>query len=119
MTRYLVATASAATTGAACDYLERKLEADDEVYVLAVTETADPITDRDGALRVAQDRLGGRASVRTLRREGTPGREIVAFARDRAVDEVVLGATRGGAGVGSTTRLVMETVDVPVFVLSA
>lgn len=118
MTRYLVATASAATTEAACDYLERKLADDDEVYVLAVAEAADPAADRDDALRRAQERLAETGTVRTIRREGDPGREIVGFARDRGVDEVVLAATRGGDGIGSTTRLVMERVDVPVFVLS-
>lgn len=117
MTRYLVATASTRTTEAACDYLEAKLETDDEVYVITVEEEARPITDRDEVLTAAQLRLAGRAEVRTIRRAGQPDQEIVALARERDVDEIILGPMREGSGIGSTTRSVLNKVEVPVFVV--
>lgn len=122
MTRYLVATASGGTTAAACDYLEPKVEDTDEVYVLTVEGEGDgdgsPAEgDREVGLTDAQVRLSA-AEVRTIRREGTPHREILGFARERDVDEVIVGARRGGAGLGETARAVLEKTDRPVFVVS-
>lgn len=117
MTRYLVATASIHTTEAACDYLEPKLEPGDEVFVITIEEEGQPITDRSRVLTPAQLRLAGMAEVRTIRRDGRPDREIVAFARERQVDELILGPMREGSGIGSTTRSVLNKVDVPVFVV--
>lgn len=117
MTRYLVATASTDTTEAACNYLEPKLEPSDEVYVITIEEEARPITDRDEVLTAAQLRLAGNAEVRTIRRSGDPDLEIVTFARERDVDEIILGPMREGSGIGSTTRSVLNKVEVPVFVV--
>lgn len=120
MTRYLVAVARPATAEAACDYLADAVEAGDEVYLLTVADDEDPIPDRSAVSRVAQERLGGRATVRTIRRDGAPDREIVRFAREKDVDQIVLGPNRkGGPGIGSTTRSVLNTVEVPVFVVPA
>ena len=120
MTTYLVATASAATTTAACDYLEGRLDADDEVYVLTVEEPGVPdatLTD----FEEAQTRLHDLASVRTIRREGHPDLVIVAFAREKDVDEIIMGpqrdAKQGFSTIGSTTRAVLNKVDAPVFVV--
>lgn len=90
---------------------------DGEVYVLTVEETARPVRDREAVSRAAQERLADRVRVRTIRREGLPAREIVRFVRERDVDEVVLGPTRSGPGIGSTTRTVLSNVEVPVFVV--
>ncbi|WP_255149143.1 universal stress protein [Halorarius halobius] len=118
MTRYLVAAASPETATAACDYLDGTVEDGDEVFVLTVQEEARPVEGRAAVSGVAQDRLAGRATVRTYRKTGTPDRVIVAFARERGVDQIVLGPNRGGdAGIGSTTRSVLATVDAPVFVV--
>ncbi|MFB6207336.1 MAG: universal stress protein [Haloglomus sp.] len=119
MTRYLVATATAATTEAATDYLEPKLESGDEVYVLAVEE---PGVDVDGdALSTAQVALAEHATVRTVRREGDPAAVIVSFVRENAIDEVILGPRRaGGEGfstIGTTTRTVLNKIEKPVFVV--
>ena len=120
MTVYLVATASAETTTAACDYLVEKLGRDDEVYVLAVEE---PAVERptETAFEEAQTRLGGVATVRTIRRQGQPAQEIVAFARETEADEIILGPRRDAPGgfstIGTTTRAVLSTVEVPVFVV--
>lgn len=117
-TRYLVATASERTTKAACEYLTERLADGDEVLVVTVA-TPGEAEASDVALDVAQARLAGLADVGTYRLSGTPAREIVGFARDREVDEIVVGASRSGAAgqIGSTTRSLLATVDVPVFVV--
>lgn len=120
MTEYLVATASAETTAAACTYLLDQLEPGDEVVVLTVEEPdVEAVTDT--ALAEAQARLGERTTVRTVRREGVPAQCIVALARERGVDEIILGPRRdapdGFRTVGETTRAVLSSVDVPVFVV--
>ncbi len=120
MTRYLVATASAATTEAACEYLEGKLEPDDEVYVLTV-DVPDEDDDGEAALDLAQVELAALVEIRTIRRDGDPAREIVTFAGENDVDQIILGPARTGgiSTIGSTTRAVLKRVDTPVFVLPA
>lgn len=117
MTRYLVATASERVTEAACDYLADRVEPGDSVDVLTVDDGADD--DRDAALAVVQGRLSVAVEVRTFRRRGRPDREIVAFARDRDVDEIIVGPRRGTgySTIGTTTRAVLNKVDKPVFVV--
>jgi len=120
MTRYLVATAAAETTEAACEYLEEKLDDSDAIYVLTVDVPGER-DDRQAALDTAQVRLAEEGEVRTIRRSGVPGREIVDFVRANDIDEVIMGPTRQGglSTIGSTTREVLENVDKPVFVLPA
>lgn len=118
MPRFLVATASRATTKAACNYLRERLEAGDEVYVLTVQESAGE--QPDVGLQEARTHLAESAEVRTLRREGTPSQVIVTYARRDDIDEVIVGPHAGGggaAGIGSTTRAVLRSVDKPVFVV--
>jgi nucleotide-binding universal stress UspA family protein len=120
VTTYLVATASAATTTAACDYLEPRLEPVDEVYVLTIEEPGVPgATPTD--FEEAQTRLSEIASVRTIRRRGPPDQIIVSFAREKGVDEIIVGPQRdaspGFSTLGSTTRAVLNKVDAPVFVV--
>lgn len=120
MTRYLVATASAETTAAACEYLTEKLEdtGDDRVDVLTV-DVPEEDDDREAALDVAQVELTDIVEVRTYRRSGRPAREIVSFVRDNDVDEIIMGPSRSGgvSTIGSTTRAVLSQVDKPVFVV--
>lgn len=117
MTRFLVATASRETTTAACNYLRDRLASGDEVHFLTVEDPDGPET--DVGFRDARSELGGSAEVRTFRREGTPSRVIVAYARRDEVDEVIVGPRTGGgdAGIGSTTQAVLRAVDRPVFVV--
>lgn len=119
MSRYLVATASERTTRAACEYLSGKLAADDDEVLVVTVEAPGEADAGDVALDVAQAQLAGIADVRTFRLTGTPAREIVAFARDNEVDEIIVGPTRSGADgrIGSTTRSILARVDVPVFVV--
>jgi nucleotide-binding universal stress UspA family protein len=120
VTAYLVATASAGTTTAACDYLEPRLEPTDEVYVLTVEEPDVPgATPAD--FEEAQTRLSEITSVRTIRRQGHPDQAIVAFARKKGIDEIIMGPQRdaapGFSTIGSTTRAVLNKVETPVFVV--
>lgn len=118
MTRYLVATASARTTTAACEYLKSRLGAGDQVYVLTV-DVPSETDDRDAALDVAQVELTGVTEVRTFRRSGVPAREIVSFVREHDVDEIIMGPARtsGASTIGSTTRAVLNRIDRPVFIV--
>jgi len=120
MTRYLVATASSATTEAASEYLKDKLDPKDCVYVLTV-DVPDESDDREAALEVAQVELTELVEIRTIRRSGNPEREIVALTRDNDIDEIIMGPARGAgiSTIGSTTRAVLNTVDKPVFVVPA
>lgn len=120
MTRYLVSTASSATTEAACEYLADKLEADDRVYVLTV-DVPEESDDREAALDVAQVELTDIVEVRTIRRSGVPAQEIVNFSRENGIDEIIMGPARTGGitTIGSTTRAVLNKVDKPVFVVPA
>ena len=118
---YLVATDSVHTTAGACDYLEGRLNADDAVSDVSVPDAGD--RDTDDALNVADVRLIGDWDVETdrLETEGDPASAILAAANDRAADVVLVGPHAGtpGAGpaLGSTTRRVIEGVDVPVVVV--
>jgi nucleotide-binding universal stress UspA family protein len=120
MTRYLVATAAAETTEAACEYLEEKLDGGDTTYVLTVDVPGEH-DEGEAALATAQSRLADEGEVRTIRRSGTPGREIIDVVRENDIDEIIVGPTRqdGLSTIGSTTREVLENVDKPVFVLPA
>jgi nucleotide-binding universal stress UspA family protein len=120
MTRYRVATAAAETTEAACEYLEEKLTDSDAIYVLTVDVPGER-DDRQAAFDTAQVRLAEEGEVRTIRRSGAPGREIVDFVRANDIYEIIMGPTRQGglSTIGSTTCEVLENVDKPVFVLPA
>ncbi|MEF8787338.1 MAG: universal stress protein [Haloarculaceae archaeon] len=111
MTHYLVATASIHTTAAACDYLQSRIDPDDEVLVLAVREPALDDRDPGDATNVARTRLVA-PTVETLTREGDPVDEIRAVATERDVDVLVVGPRRGdpetsGDAPGSTTRALL------------
>lgn len=119
--RYLVATASVHTTAAACDYLQTRAGPDDEVVVLAVREPALDGRDAGDATNVARTRLVA-PSVETVIREGEPSTEIRAVARERGVDELVVGPRRGdpetsGDAPGSTVRALLSDPAWPVVVV--
>ena len=118
---YLVATDSVHTTAAACDYLGSRLDAADAVTVVSAPDASD--RDADDALNVADVRLVGDWDVETVRldADGDPASAILAAANDRDADAVVVGphagTPEGGPTLGSTTRRVIEGVDVPVVVV--
>lgn len=121
MTHILVATASVHTTAAACDYLQGRLDSDDVVAVLAVVESGVDDRDAGDATNVARTRLVT-PTVETLVREGTPVEAIRAVARERGVDELVVGPRRGdpaagGAALGETVRALIADGEWPVVVV--
>lgn len=121
MTRYLVTTASVHTTAAACDYLQPRVDGDDDVVVLAVREPGLDDRDPDDATNVARTRLVA-PSVETVTREGEPAAAIRAVAADREADVLVVGPRRGdpdsaGAAPGSTVRALLAGSAQPVVVL--
>lgn len=120
MTRYLLATASVHTTAAAADYLAPRLSADDEVVVVSVDESDRLDRDIDDAANVARSRLVP-ASIEVRRRAGDPAAEIRAAIADVDADVAVVGPRRGdpdsGAALGSTTRTLLETVEIPAVVV--
>lgn len=113
MTRFLVATDSVHTTATACDYLQGRLDADDEVVVVAVSERENEESGRDAAdaANVARVRLAD-TDVVVDSREGKPGPEIETAVEAHDADELVVGARSGEPGVESgTERRVGSTVD--------
>ena len=125
VTRYLLATASVHTTAAAADYLAPRLDADDAVLVLTVTDDVDPAEpdarDAGDAANVARSRLLP-ASVETLERTGDPAAAVREVLADRDVDALVVGPARGdpearGDPPGSTVRALLGDVGVPVVIV--
>jgi nucleotide-binding universal stress UspA family protein len=121
MTHVLVATSSVHTTAVACDYLQGRLDGDDQVTVLAVAEPGLSARDPGDATNVARTRLVAPA-VETLVREGTPAAEIRAVAAERDVDELVVGPRRGdpatsGTAPGETVTALVADSEWPVVVV--
>jgi nucleotide-binding universal stress UspA family protein len=119
MTHFLLATSSVHTTAAACDYLQGRLDGD-RVTVLAVTEPGVSRRDAGDATNVARTRLVA-PTVETAVREGTPADAIRAVARERGVDELVVGPRRGdpaaaGTAPGETVRALLADGELPVVV---
>lgn len=130
MTRYLLATASVHTTAAAADYLNTRLDADDDVVVLTVTgangsddgDAGEPDPrDAGDAANVARSRLLP-ATVEVVQRTGDPATTVEEVVADRGVDVLVVGPHRGDpetrrGAPGSTVRALLGDVDVPVVVV--
>lgn len=121
MTHVLVATSSVHTTAAACDYLQPRLGGDDSVTVLAVAEPELDSRDPGDATNVARTRLVA-PTVETLVREGRPADVIRAVARERDVDEIVVGPRRGdpatsGTAPGETVQALVADSEWPVVVV--
>lgn len=114
--RYLVATDSASTTRAACQYLQGRITTGDEVLVLAVAESSQDV-DTDAALDAAPTQLGD-ASVECLQRQGTPEQHVRTLVAERAIDELLIGLRRPGTtGLGGTASTLLVETTVPVVVL--
>jgi len=121
MTHVLVATSSVHTTAAACDYLQGRLDGDDQVTVLAVAEPNLDARDPGDATNVARTRLVA-PTVETLVREGTPAAVIRTVAAERDVDELVVGPRRGdpetsGTAPGETVAALVADSEWPVVVV--
>ncbi len=104
---------------------ERSRHVDDELNIPHRTFETEPEV-RQSAQEWAEDRMntwaagarGAGLAVRTLLRDGTPHREIVAAVREQAADLVVL-STHGRGGIeraliGSVADRVVRTAPCPV-----
>ncbi|PSQ41305.1 hypothetical protein BRD14_06855, partial [Halobacteriales archaeon SW_5_68_122] len=82
-------------------------------------DIADEQDEWQAALDTAQAELADLVDVRTFRHAGSPGQEVVNFVREHDIDEIIMGLARSGdiSTIGSTTRVVLDFVDKPVFVL--
>ncbi len=120
MTDYLVATASVHVTAAAADYLEGRLDPnEDSVVVVGVREPDSHDRDAGDAANVARSRLAA-AMPETELREGDPTAELLAAVDDHDPDVVIVGAnggTEGASGVGSTATALLSAADRPVVVV--
>ncbi|WP_226011447.1 universal stress protein [Halomicrobium salinisoli] len=119
MTRYLVATSSVHVTAAAADYLQGRLDPDDDVTVVAVREPDALNRDAGDAANVARSRLAAAAPEVDVR-DGDPTEEVLAAVEESDPDEVVVGANRGtedAEGVGSTAQALLADLDRPVVVV--
>lgn len=101
--KYLLGTDSVHTTASACDYLERRADADDTVIAVHVQSADDDARDGREALNVATVRLGAIADVETEQRTGDPAEELLASAADHNVDELIIGPWSGEPGNGRRT----------------
>lgn len=120
MTEYLLATASVHVTAAAADYLQPRVDPnEDSVVVVGVREPDSHERDVGDAANVARSRLAT-AMPTTEIREGDVLAELRAAIEDHDPDVVLVGANRGTAGasgVGSAATALLESADRPVVVV--
>jgi len=120
MTDYLVAAASVHVTAAAADYLQGRLDPnEDSVVVVGIREPGRHERDAGDAANVARSRLAA-AMPETDVRAGDPTTELLAAIDERDPDVVLVGANagvEGAASVGSTATALLERVDRPVVVV--
>lgn len=116
--KYVTGVDSVHTAGSVCDYLQGRLDVDDEVVVVAVDE--DGSRDVADAANVVQVRLF-EGDVRVETRTGDPGPEIRDVVDTETADVLVVGAHRGEPGrgpeVGETTRFLLRELECPVVVV--
>ena len=131
--RYLAATDGDQTNEVLLEYLEPRLRPADTVHVVqsfegqgeaaVVEEDSDKYVRGREALDGLAERLGESADVRThqLARGNEPHEDVLQFAREHDVDEIVLGIRqRSGtkrALFGSTAEAVLQGADRPVVAL--
>lgn len=121
MPMFLLATSSVHVTAAGADYLQDRLDPDDDddIVVVAVRDPDAPSRDAGDAVNVARSRLAGFMPT-TETREGDPVTEVLAAVDEHDPDELIIGPHRGtddSDGVGSTARELLARVDRPVVVL--
>lgn len=128
--RYLAAVDTVHTAAALSDYLDERVDAEDEVVAVTVHESAresvaddSPADERDGqeALNVIGVRLAVPA-VETVERRGDAATELLDVASGFGVNEIVVGRRAGtrdapASGLGSTAETVLVDAERPVVVL--
>lgn len=123
MTDVLVGTNGPRTSDVLCDYLEGTLREEDRVYAINSRRTddgADLIREGQAGLDRIEERLGDIVPVETrqLVRGNHPKDELLAAARDRDVDEIVIGIRRRSPSnrlvFGSMSQAILLNADRPV-----
>lgn len=129
--RYLAATDGRRTNEALSDYLEPRLGAADTVHVVHslkgedrdagfLEDESDVVLESREALSEIEDQLATRASVEThqLVRGNDPHEDVLAFAAEHDVDEIIVGIRQRSTGeralFGSTAQEVLMNTDRPV-----
>lgn len=122
MTTFLVGTDSTETSERLCDYLDGRVGEGDTVYAVNSLVGGDG-TDNDDvragreALEVIEDRVPG-ADTRQLVRGNSPQEDLLEFAGERDVDELVIGIRKrsptGKLLFGSTAQDLLLSTDRPV-----
>jgi nucleotide-binding universal stress UspA family protein len=121
MTTFLVGTDSEATSEKLCDYLEGRLEEGDTVYAVNSLRGGDETHDKDvlegkEALEAIEARIDG-VDSHQLVRGNSPQEDLLTFADDHEVDELVLGIRKrsptGKLLFGSTAQDVLLSTKQP------
>lgn len=121
MTTFLVGTDGTATSETLATYLEGRVADGDTVYAVNSLHGGNETADEDvragtDALDVLADRLG--AETHQLVRGNAPQEDLLAFADDNDVDELVIGIRKrtptGKVLFGSTAQDLLLETDLPV-----
>ena len=129
--RYLVATDGRDTNEALRSYLEPRLGDADTVHIVhslkgeekdagLLEDESDVVLDSREALSTLENQLAARAAVEThqIVRGNDPHEDILAFAAEHDVDEIVVGIRQRSTGeralFGSTAQAVLMNTDRPV-----
>ena len=129
--RYLAATDGRRTNEALLDYLEPRVGAADTVHVVhslkgedrdagLLEDESDVVLESREALSAIENQLAARADVEThqLVRGNDPHEDILAFAAEHDVDEIVVGIQQRSTGeralFGSTAQEILMNTDRPV-----
>ncbi|WP_255195293.1 universal stress protein [Halorarius litoreus] len=121
MTTFLVGTDSAETSEKLLAYLESRVVDGDEVYAVNSLVGGDRSNDKDvlagtEALEILKDGVG--ADTHQLIRGNSPQEDLLAFAEDHDIDELVIGIRKrsptGKMLFGSTAQDLLLETDLPV-----
>ncbi len=121
MTTFLVGTDTSETSERLADYLADRLAEGDSVYAVNSLRGGDDTSDADvregtKALEVLADRLG--ADTHQLVRGNSPQEDVLRFAEEHDVDELVIGIRKrtptGKVLFGSTAQDLLLETDLPV-----
>lgn len=121
MTTFLVGTDTSKTSERLADYLADRLGEGDSVYAVNSLRGGDDTSDADvregtKALEVLADRLG--ADTHQLVRGNSPQEDVLRFAEEHDVDELVIGIRKrtptGKVLFGSTAQDLLLETDLPV-----